>query len=128
MRFHEYKKFCRLNGVPARKFNLDMDVKWNSTYLMLQKIISYREVFTNWITKQLGDDVLGDDDWTVANVFYNFLDTFYSNTCNLSAIYTPTSHIIMHCLCEMSVVLKENRNKQLLGPIVRKMEAKFKKY
>ena len=34
-----FKNHCNAMGVRPRKFGLDMDVRWNSTYLMLKHLI-----------------------------------------------------------------------------------------
>jgi hypothetical protein len=33
-------------GVRPRKFGLDIDVRWNSTYLMLKHLIPYKSIFS----------------------------------------------------------------------------------
>jgi hypothetical protein len=34
-----FKEYCIAKGVRPRKFGLDMDIRWNSTYLMLKHLI-----------------------------------------------------------------------------------------
>ena len=34
-----FKEYCNAKGVRSRKFGLDMDVRWNSTYLMLKHMM-----------------------------------------------------------------------------------------
>jgi hypothetical protein len=41
-----YKSYCIAMGVRARKFGLDMDVRWNSTYLMLKHLVPYKCTFS----------------------------------------------------------------------------------
>jgi hypothetical protein len=41
-RIVEFHNFCIVKGVQPRKFGLDMDVRWNSTYLVLKHLIPYR--------------------------------------------------------------------------------------
>ena len=38
-RIAEFHNFALLRGVTPRKFGLDMDVRWNSTYIMLKHLI-----------------------------------------------------------------------------------------
>ena len=40
-----FKNYCNAKGVRPRKLGLDMDVRWNTTYLMLKHLIPYSEVF-----------------------------------------------------------------------------------
>jgi hypothetical protein len=44
-RIASYKSYCIAMGVRPRKFGLDMDVRWNSTYLMLKHLIPYKSTF-----------------------------------------------------------------------------------
>jgi hypothetical protein len=44
-RIAAFKSFCSCNGVRPRKFGLDMDFRWNSTYLILKHVVPYRSVF-----------------------------------------------------------------------------------
>ncbi|WVZ56995.1 hypothetical protein U9M48_007443 [Paspalum notatum var. saurae] len=44
-RIAAYKSFCIAMSVRPRKFSLDMDVRWNSTYLMLKHLIPYKSTF-----------------------------------------------------------------------------------
>jgi hypothetical protein len=48
-RIATYKSFCVAMGVRPRKFGLDMDVRWNSTYLMLKHLIPYKSTFSVFI-------------------------------------------------------------------------------
>ena len=45
LRIASYKNFCIAKGVRPRKFGLDMDVRWNATYLMLKHLIGHRAPF-----------------------------------------------------------------------------------
>ena len=40
-----YKNWCIAKGVRPRKFGLDMDVRWNATYLMLKHLFPHKELF-----------------------------------------------------------------------------------
>ena len=40
-----FKNYCTAQGVRPRKFGLDMDVRWNATYLMLKHLVPYKHVF-----------------------------------------------------------------------------------
>jgi hypothetical protein len=53
-RIYEFHNFCIVKGVQSRKFGLDMDVRWNSTYLMLKHFIPYRYIFPVFIGANYG--------------------------------------------------------------------------
>ena len=40
-----FKEYCNAKGVRPRKFGLDMDVRWNFTYLKLKHLILYKDIF-----------------------------------------------------------------------------------
>jgi hypothetical protein len=40
-----FKNYCTAQGIRPRKFSLDMDVKWNATYLMLKHLVPYKNIF-----------------------------------------------------------------------------------
>ena len=44
-----YKSYCIVVNERPRKFALDMDVKWNSTYFMLKHLVSHKESFSVFI-------------------------------------------------------------------------------
>jgi hypothetical protein len=49
-RIAAYKSYCIAMGVRPRKFGLDINVRWNSTYLMLKHIVPYKSTFSGlWI-------------------------------------------------------------------------------
>jgi hypothetical protein len=48
-RIAAYKSYCIASSVRPRKFSLDMDVRWNSTYLMLKTLLPHRSTFSTFI-------------------------------------------------------------------------------
>jgi hypothetical protein len=48
-RIAAFKRYCIAVNVRPRKFCLDMDVRWNSTYLMLKHLVPYRRTFSVFI-------------------------------------------------------------------------------
>jgi hypothetical protein len=49
-RIASVKSFCIAHGVCPHKFSLDMDVRWNSTYLMLKHLVPYKNTFSVFIS------------------------------------------------------------------------------
>ena len=52
-RIAEFHNFCLVKGVAPRKFQCDMDVRWNSTYIMLKHLLPYRSTFSVFIGAKL---------------------------------------------------------------------------
>jgi hypothetical protein len=48
-RIATFKSYCLSLDVPPCKFGVDMDVGWNSTYLMLNHLVPYRITFSVYI-------------------------------------------------------------------------------
>ena len=98
-RIAAYKSYCIAVGERPRKFGLDMDVRWNSTYLMLKHLLPHKATFSVFITTQHplvdGQPLLTDQHWYVAENFFEFLEQFYDSTVVLSGVYYPTSPLIL---------------------------------
>jgi hypothetical protein len=71
-RIAAYKSYCIAMGVRPRKFGLDMDVRWNSTYLMLKHLLPYKSIFSIFIhthcKQAMGQTLLTEDHWYVAEI------------------------------------------------------------
>jgi hypothetical protein len=48
-RISTYKSYCIATGVRPRKFQLDIEVRWNSTYLMLKHLFPHQTPFTTFM-------------------------------------------------------------------------------
>jgi hypothetical protein len=128
-----FKSFCLSLGVPPRKFGVDMDVRWNSTYLMLKHLVPYRSTFsvfiqTNYPVKKDDSFLLTDDHWVVAEKVLSFLKLFYDTSVALSGIYYPTSTLMLHHILKIARHLTAFENDRLLRVAVIPMKTKFLKY
>jgi hypothetical protein len=104
-RIASFKSFCLATGVRSRKFGLDMDVRWNSTYLMLKHLLSNKDTFSVFIHtnyKGASGTLLTPDHWYVAEHILQFLEQFYLSTLSLSGIYYPTAPLMMHVIIEIA--------------------------
>jgi hypothetical protein len=75
---------------------LDMDVRWNSTYLMLKHLLPYKEVFYVFINLHYGSELLTRNHWYVAEQIMVFLELFYDSTIVLSSVYYPISPFVLY--------------------------------
>ena len=48
-RIQSWGQTCKHNCVPPCRLPVDVETRWNSTYLMLDKVIQYKKLFTMWI-------------------------------------------------------------------------------
>ncbi|WVZ62230.1 hypothetical protein U9M48_011997 [Paspalum notatum var. saurae] len=132
-RIAAYKSYCVAMGVRPRKFGLDMDVRWNSTYLMLKHLLPYKETFDMFLTTQYprkpGDpELLTPAHWYVAAKLLEFLELFYDATVSLPGVYYPTSPLIMHTILYIAKHLHVYEHDKHIGPAVVPMKNKFLKY
>jgi hypothetical protein len=79
-RIAAFKSFCACNGVCPRKFGLDIDVRWNSTYLMLKHVVPYRSTFSTFIQThhpfRNGLPLLTDNHCMLLRKYCNYLNYF----------------------------------------------------
>jgi hypothetical protein len=101
-----YKSYCISCNVRPRKFGLDMDVRWNATYLMLKHLIPHRHTFGVFIamnhTLVDGQPLLTDHHWYAAEKLLEFLEQFYDSTVVLSCVYYPTSPLVLHHVLDIA--------------------------
>ena len=80
-RLASYRNYCVLIDVPCHGYHLDMPVRWNSTYLMLQLVLRDKIQFSAYVNQHFPQEdgyvLLGDDTWHVAESIVQFLPTFY---------------------------------------------------
>jgi len=107
---------------------LDMDVRWNSTYLMLKHLMPYRTVFSVFINLQFGYPLLVEQHWYIAEKVLQFLELFYDSTVALSGVYYPTSPLVLHHILEIASHLHDYEHDSNLCNVVAPMKAKFLKY
>ncbi|CAO2199873.1 unnamed protein product [Urochloa humidicola] len=131
-RIAAYKSYCLAVGVRPRKFGLDMDVRWNATYLMLKHLIPHKESFSVWITAHLGlvngEPLLTDNHWYAAEKVLGFLEQFYESTVVLSGVYYPTAPLVLHHVLEIASHLNAFENDKVLRNVVVPMKTKYLEY
>ncbi|GAY53194.1 hypothetical protein CUMW_147530 [Citrus unshiu] len=119
-RRQQFLETMKIFGLKRRKFNLDMKVRWNSTYLMLLSCQNYSEAISSFYNERMNDEDyhITDYDWNV----------FYDATLACSTVYEPTScRVLMH-LYNISYTFKTFRENIMFKNICDTMEEKFQKY
>jgi hypothetical protein len=56
-----FNNYCTSKGVRSIKFGLDMDVRWNATYLMLKHLVLYSKGFSVFINSNYGYALLSQN-------------------------------------------------------------------
>jgi hypothetical protein len=132
-RIAAYKSYCIATGVRPRKFQLDMEVRWNSTYLMLKSLFPHKIPFTTFMhahyPRAEGEPfLLTDEHWVAAEKVFKFLELFYDATVALSGVYYPTSPLMIHYLVKIAIHLKNYANDMHIRAVVQPMIDKYNKY
>ncbi|XP_066375043.1 zinc finger BED domain-containing protein RICESLEEPER 1-like [Miscanthus floridulus] len=123
-----FKNFYIAKGVRLRKFGLNMNVRWNATYLMLKHLLPCKDVFSVFINSNYGSTLLTASHWYIADKILEFLKVFYDSTVTLSGVYYPTSPLILHHLLDIITHLHESSKDQNLFSIIYPMKLKYLKY
>ncbi|WVZ57179.1 hypothetical protein U9M48_007598 [Paspalum notatum var. saurae] len=127
-RIAAYKSFYVALGVRPRKFSLYMDVRWNSTYLMLKHLIPYKSNFSTHYPPRPQGPLLTDDHWHVGEKILEFFERFYDSTVVMSGVYYPTSPLMLHHILCIIRHLNLYENDRLLRTTIVPMKDKFFKY
>ena len=128
-RISSYLKYCIAIGKTPHKYNLDMPVRWNSTYLMLKAVIRDRVQLNGFINANYGvEPLISEETWHVITALTAFLDLFYDATVTLSGVYYPTSPLMVHTLLDIASHLKAYEGDRLLLNVVADMKTKYLKY
>jgi hypothetical protein len=123
-----FKNYCIAKGVSPKNFGLDMDVRWNATYLMLKHLLPYKDVFSVFINSNYGSTLLTVRHWYVAMKILELLEIFYDSIVTLPSVYYPTSPLALHHLLEIITHLTECEKDTNMFPIVYPMKLKYLKY
>jgi hypothetical protein len=108
-----------------------MEVRWNSTYIMLKYLFPYRIPFTTFIhanyPRAKGDQFVLTD-WVIGEEVLKFLELFYYSTVVLSGVYYPTSPLMLHYLVKIAKHLKNYANDTHIRPIIQPIIDNYNKY
>ena len=77
-----------------RKINLDMKIRWNSIYKMIDDVLYFKEVFVILGSRSAyASFVPSDNEREDLIVIHKFLRLFYDLMCMFSAVKTPTANL-----------------------------------
>ncbi|XP_060210588.1 zinc finger BED domain-containing protein RICESLEEPER 2-like [Lycium barbarum] len=121
--------------------SLDVETRWNSTYLMLNTAVQFEKAFSrmyiddhkyfNYCLELSGTAVHpSSEDWKNVKVFLKFLEIFYKTTLKFSSTLHVTSNCFFHDLFNLQsiIVRYSNCSDSILTDMARKMKLKFDKY
>ncbi|XP_031483802.1 zinc finger BED domain-containing protein RICESLEEPER 2-like [Nymphaea colorata] len=91
-----------------KKLCLDVPTRWNSTFLMLDVALQYKEAFGRF--EELDRHYHfrpTKDEWKKATIIHNSLKVFYDATNVISAVKCPTSNIFFKEFCEIKLEIEK---------------------
>jgi hypothetical protein len=133
-----FKKCAELEKISSKSLlNLDLETRWNSTFLMLEGAEKFEKAFTR-LQKDYkpfkayfpNKDPPDAYDWRTARRILCFLKLFEKVTTRLSASLHVTSSIVFHDIMLMRAKLIEivGGEDQILPSMANHMKLKFQKY
>ncbi|CAA7062153.1 unnamed protein product [Microthlaspi erraticum] len=115
---------------------LDVETRWNSTYLMLDSALKVRKAFDLLEVKdrayrvEMADDLPSDTDWSYAEGLVPFLESFYETTVKISGSLYITSNVYMKEIFGLSLLIMKmgmDESRSIREMSVR-MREKYDKY
>ncbi|KAI8531947.1 hypothetical protein RHMOL_Rhmol11G0175200 [Rhododendron molle] len=141
-KFEENARQLRILG--GKKLCLDCVTRWNSTFLMLQTAIEYKDVFSRLkIRESQYKSCPQDSDWEVAKEVCERLEVFYKATEVFSGTKYPTSNLFFAKVCRIKMALTEwaelyernemedlytKRKREMMREMAAQMIEKYEKY
>uniref|UniRef100_A0A803MBM2 hAT-like transposase RNase-H fold domain-containing protein n=1 Tax=Chenopodium quinoa TaxID=63459 RepID=A0A803MBM2_CHEQI len=119
---------------------LDIETRWNSTYLMLKTALAFRKAFKNMKTKfspytrELMKQPVGgapdDEDWDKIESFFPFLEIFYNATLKLSGSRYVTGNTFVEEIYDIGYTTDNYANdpNEDVRKMAKQMKLKFDKY
>ncbi|KAK9697464.1 hypothetical protein RND81_08G039400 [Saponaria officinalis] len=116
----------------TKKLRGDTCIRWNSTYLMLDRYLYFRDVLDSFVSKDKDIKLfnLSSEEWNKVNELHKFLKVFYDVTNSFSASNTPTANVYFHGVWKIHKKLNDvyNGPPTFLSSMVSNMHEKFNRY
>ncbi|KZV31018.1 hypothetical protein F511_18122 [Dorcoceras hygrometricum] len=128
----QWGRFCKANGMRAKRFARDVPTRWNSTYKLLLSIFQYKELLCGFFGQvvQSSSLYLFSNQWNICTTICEILKVFSDATDQLSGVYYPTCHLVVTHLCNVACIFCEhlNSNEPPLIECIISMKTKWEKY
>ncbi|CAN6579011.1 unnamed protein product [Malus baccata var. baccata] len=128
-KFEEAARQLKLPG--TKKMVLDCKTRWNSTFLMIQSALIYKDVFPRLKQRESQYKCLPDDrDWEMAREICEKLKLFYNVSELFSGTKYPTANLYFPKICEIRLSLTRwlTSRRDEIKNMARSMIEKFDKY
>ncbi|TYI76817.1 hypothetical protein E1A91_D06G103500v1, partial [Gossypium mustelinum] len=116
----------------TKKLRQDVCMRWNSTYLMLESSLYYKDVLDYWgqQDKDYQMFALSSEEWRNVAILCKFLKVFYDVTCVFSGSNYPMANLYFRGVWKVHKLLIDivKCPYSFLTPMVKQMQEKFNKY
>ncbi|XP_038981360.1 zinc finger BED domain-containing protein RICESLEEPER 2-like isoform X1 [Phoenix dactylifera] len=122
-------KQFKMNG--KKRICIDVPTRWNSTYLMLNDAIEFKDVFMRLVARDPNfDNAPTEEDWSQGIIICNFLKVFHLITEVFSQTKNPTANLYFYEIWRINMLLiEESRSSNAVVMMMAlKMQEKFDKY
>ncbi|XP_059436054.1 zinc finger BED domain-containing protein RICESLEEPER 2-like [Corylus avellana] len=130
-RLNVFSEIAKRLHLPCKKLILDVPIRWNSTYLMLDTVIKYKEVFPRYHrVEQAFQWVVTPEQWEMVGNVNQVLSIFNDVTNVVSGSEYPTANLYFPEVWRMKEVLMikcDDRN-EYMRSMASTMIDKFDKY
>ncbi|XP_049385960.1 zinc finger BED domain-containing protein RICESLEEPER 1-like [Solanum stenotomum] len=116
-RWKKFQECGEDENLAKKSLCLDVPTKWNSTYMMLNRVIEY-------------EGTLLSSDWEGVKRITKFLEMFFNLTLKISGSRYVTSNLHFLEICEVGVYLNQliSNEDHVLAKMAENMKEKFDKY
>ena len=117
-----------------KNINLDIPIRWNSTYKLLQNITKYKKVvelyemqlFNN--NNDVDVNVLNDYEWHIGDLLQDLFEIFDASINIFCNVHYPTSHQVIMQITSIYMVLTNYLSYENFNDTIFAMIEKIKKY
>ncbi|GKC23344.1 zinc finger BED domain-containing protein RICESLEEPER 2-like protein, partial [Tanacetum coccineum] len=131
-RVEKFEEAARHLDIPSsRTLALDCKTHWNSTYLMLEVAIIYKDVFRHLKQRDARyKSVPTERDWHLASNICKKLKLFYNMTLMFSGTINPMMNTFFTSICDIRYELNKWRHEEdkVIRDMAKQMILKFNKY
>ncbi|KAF9603319.1 hypothetical protein IFM89_034668 [Coptis chinensis] len=127
-KLQKFFETCQSLNMKEKRLPIDIQTRWNSTYLMLEATIPYQKVFDLFFYDS--DFAYKPDlvDWQNAIVIKEFFEIFYVSTKSFSCSNSVTSSTFFFQLSKIVLILKRVENVPSFKPLYDSIKWKYDKY
>ncbi|XP_074367181.1 zinc finger BED domain-containing protein DAYSLEEPER-like [Apium graveolens] len=140
-RLDTFKRCVEIEKIKSKSLpSMDVDTRWNSTYLMLESSVDFEKAFERLEEEDKGYKTYFEkktrgppkkDDWAAARMFVQFLKLFYDCTISFSSSLSITSNLFFNEMLQVHDMIKwmiSSSSDVTLTNMAKEMKNKYDKY